>query len=299
MNNHKLQKPFLKWVGGKTQIIENVISKIPAIINNYHEPFLGGGSVLLAVLSLQKQGTITIKNNIYAYDINNALISVYKNIQSNKDELFKIITHYINEYDSLTGNHINRKPQNIDDAKTSKESYYYWIRNKYNNIEKDTVESSALFMFINKTCFRGMYREGPNGYNVPYGHYKKTPTIITKEQLDTISELIKDVVFIHSDFSESIKNTQEGDFIYLDPPYAPENNKSFVGYNIGGFDLDTHKRLFNSIKKMSGVKFVMSNAKVDLIVNNFKDYNSEDIKARRAINSKNPGSTTTEILIYN
>jgi DNA adenine methylase len=299
MNNQKLQKPFLKWVGGKKQIIENVISKIPAIINNYHEPFLGGGSVLLTVLSLQKQGTITIKNNIYAYDINNALISVYKNIQSNKDELFKIITHYINEYDRLTGNHINRKPQNIDDAKTSKESYYYWIRNKYNNIEKDTVESSALFMFINKTCFRGMYREGPNGYNVPYGHYKKTPTIITKEQLDTISELIKDVVFIHSDFSESIKNTQEGDFIYLDPPYAPENNKSFVGYNIGGFDLDTHKRLFNSIKKMSGVKFVMSNAKVDLIVNNFKDYNSEDIKARRAINSKNPGSTTTEILIYN
>ena len=299
MSNHKLQKPFLKWVGGKTQIIENVISKIPAIINNYHEPFLGGGSVLLAVLSLQKQGIITIKNNIYAYDINNALISVYKNIQSNKDELFKIITHYINEYDSLTGNYINRKPQNIDDAKTSKESYYYWIRNKYNNIEKDTVESSALFMFINKTCFRGMYREGPNGYNVPYGHYKKTPTIITKEQLDTISELIKDVIFIHSDFGDSIKNAQKGDFIYLDPPYAPENNKSFVGYNMGGFDLDTHKRLFNDIKKMYGVKFVMSNAKVDLIINNFKDYNSEDIKARRAINSKNPGSTTTEIIIYN
>lgn len=299
MSNQKLQKPFLKWVGGKTQIIENVISKIPAIINNYHEPFLGGGSVLLAVLSLQKQGTITIKNNIYAYDINNALISVYKNIQSNKDELFKIITHYINEYDSLTGNNINRKPQNIDDAKTSKESYYYWIRNKYNNIEKDTVESSALFMFINKTCFRGMYREGPNGYNVPYGHYKKTPTIITKEQLDTISELIKNVIFVHSDFGDSIKNAQKGDFIYLDPPYAPENNKSFVGYNIGGFDLDAHKRLFNAIKKMSGVKFIMSNAKVDLIIDNFKDYNYEDIKARRAINSKNPGSTTTEIIIYN
>ncbi len=260
---------------------------------------MGGGSVLLAVLSLQKQGKITIKNKIYAYDINNALISVYKNIQSNKDELFKIITHYINEYDSLKGNQVNRKPQNIDDAKTSKESYYYWIRNKYNNIEKDTVESSALFMFINKTCFRGMYREGPNGYNVPYGHYKKTPTIITKEQIDTIRELIKNVIFVHSDFGDSIKNAQKGDFIYLDPPYAPENNKSFVGYNMGGFDLDTHKRLFNDIKKMSGVKFVMSNAKVDLIIDNFKDFNSEDIKARRAINSKNPGSTTTEIIIYN
>jgi len=299
MSNQNLQKPFLKWVGGKTQIIEKIISTIPVKIKNYHEPFLGGGSVLLAVLSLQKQGKITIKNRIYAYDINNALISVYKNIQSNKDELFKIITHYINEYDSLKGNQVNRKPQNIDDAKTSKESYYYWIRNKYNNIEKDTVESSALFMFINKTCFRGMYREGPNGYNVPYGHYKKTPTIITKEQIYTISELIKNVIFVHSDFGVSIKNAQKGDFIYLDPPYAPENNKSFVGYNMGGFDLDTHKRLFNDIKKMSGVKFVMSNAKVDLIIDNFKDYNSEDIKARRAINSKNPGSTTTEIIIYN
>jgi DNA adenine methylase len=154
-------------------------------------------------------------------------------------------------------------------------------------------------MFINKTCFRGMYREGPNGYNVPYGHYKKTPTIITREQLDTISELIKDVVFIHSDFGESIKNTQEGDFIYLDPPYAPENSKSFVGYNVDGFDLDTHKRLFDSIKKMRGVKFAMSNARVELVIDNFKNYKSEDVKARRAINSKNPGSTTTEIIIYN
>ena len=130
MSNQNLQKPFLKWVGGKTQIIEKIISTIPVKIKNYHEPFLGGGSVLLAVLSLQKQGKITIKNRIYAYDINNALISVYKNIQSNKDELFKIITHYINEYDSLKGNQVNRKPQNIDDAKTSKESYYYWIRRK-------------------------------------------------------------------------------------------------------------------------------------------------------------------------
>jgi DNA adenine methylase len=299
MSAQKLQKPFLKWVGGKTQFINNITSKIPNEIENYHEPFLGGGSVLLAVLSLQKQGEISIKNRIYAYDINYALINVYKNIQTNKDELYELITHYTNEYDSLNGTQVNRKPESIDEAKTSKESYYYWIRNKYNSMDKDSVECSALFMFINKTCFRGMYREGPNGYNVPYGHYKKTPTIITKEQIDIISELIKDVVFIHSDFGESINMTRKGDFIYLDPPYAPENSKSFVGYNAGGFDLDAHKRLFDSIKKMSGVKFVMSNAKVDLVIDNFKDYNSEDIKARRAINSKNPGSTTTEVIIYN
>lgn len=301
MTECKLQKPFLKWIGGKTQIINNIIKKFPKEINNYHEPFLGGGSVLFALLSLQKQNKITIKNKIYAYDINSSLINVYKNIQKNKDELYKYIELYINEYDSIQDNIINRKPITIEDAKTSKESYYYWIRNKYNNIDKDSVECSSLFMFINKNCFRGMYREGPNGYNVPYGHYKKTPKIITKKELNDISRLIKDVIFIHNDFSSSIKNVKEGDFVYLDPPYAPINEKSFVGYISDGFNLETHKKLFDKIKELDTkkIKFVMSNAKVKLVVDNFKDYKCEDIIARRAINSKKPGSTTTEIIIYN
>ena len=299
MTEHKIQKPFLKWIGGKTQIINEIISKIPKEINNYHELFLGGGSVLLAVLSLEKQNKIIIKNKIYAYDINKVLINVYKNIQSNKEELYKFIDLYITEYDSITGNIINRKPETIDEAKTSKESYYYWIRNKYNNIDKDSIECSALFMFINKTCFRGMYREGPNGYNVPYGHYKTTPTIITLSDLNYISDLIKNVEFKHSSFTESIKEIKSNDFVYLDPPYAPENSKSFVKYVENGFNLDMHKLLFNEIKKLKNIKFVMSNAKVDLVIDNFKEYNCEDITARRAINSKKPGSTTTEVIIYN
>ena len=294
-----MQKPFLKWIGGKTQIIKDIISKIPTEINNYHELFLGGGSVLLAVLSLQKENKITIKKKIYAYDINKTLINVYKNIQHNKDELYNYINLYITEYDNIIGTEINRKPNSIDDAKTSKESYYYWMRKKYNNIDKNTIECSALFMIINKTCFRGMYREGPNGYNVPYGHYKKTPTIITETDLNYISNLIKDVEFIASDFSSSIKNIKKGDFVYLDPPYAPETEKSFVGYTADGFSLDTHNKLFNEIKNFDKIKFVMSNAKVDLVTENFKDYNCEDIIARRAINSKKPGSTTIEVIIYN
>ena len=157
----------------------------------------------------------------------------------------------------------------------------------------------ALFIFINKICFRGMYREGPNGYNVPYGHYKKTPSLISKNELDDISSLIKDVVFKHNGFIESIKNVKDGDFVYLDPPYAPENSKSFVGYVEGGFNLKTHESLFAEIKKLENIKFIMSNAKVDIVTNSFKDYNCEDIVARRAINSKNPGSTTTEVIIYN
>jgi len=296
---NKLQKPFLKWVGGKSQIINNILSKIPKEMNNYHELFLGGGSVLFGVLSLQKQNKITIKDKIYAYDINSDLINVYKNIQNNKDELFRLLKLYMNEYDSLKGSVINRKPTSIEEAKTSKESYYYWIRNKYNTIDKDTIECSALFMFINKTCFRGMYREGPNGYNVPYGHYKKTPAILSEQELNYISDLIKDVEFIQSGFNDSIKNVKRGDFVYLDPPYAPENSKSFVGYVANGFNLDAHKSLFKAIKNLKKIKFVMSNAKVDLVTDTFKDYNCEDISARRAINSKKPDSRTTEVVIYN
>ncbi len=299
ITKHKIQKPFLKWVGGKSQIINDIISKLPNEMNNYHELFLGGGSVLLAVLSLQKQKKIIIKNKIYAYDINSVLINVYKNIQNNKEELYKLINLYIKEYDSIKGSIINRKPTSIEEAKTSKESYYYWIRNKYNNIDKNTIECSALFMFINKTCFRGMYREGPNGYNVPYGHYKKTPTIISETDLNYISDLIKDVEFKNCSFTESIKNVKEGDFVYLDPPYAPETSNSFVGYVADGFNLETHKLLFNEIKKLKNIKFVMSNAKVDLVTDNFKEYNCDNIIARRAINSKKPGSSTTEVIIYN
>ena len=190
MTGVTIQKPFLKWVGGKTQILKEIISKLPEEMNNYHELFIGGGSVLLAILSLKKQNNISINGKIYASDINGALINVYKSIQNNKDELYRYIDTIVEEYDSISGTVINRRPTTIEEAKTSKESYYYWSRQKYNSMNKDTVECAALFMFINKNCFRGMYREGPNGYNVPYGHYKKTPTIITRIELDKISELI-------------------------------------------------------------------------------------------------------------
>ena len=302
MSDFVLQKPFLKWVGGKTQIIDTIINKLPAKIKNYHEIFLGGGSVLLAVLSLQKQNMIDIEQNIYAYDINETLIYVFKNIQSNKDRLFIQIKKIVDEYNSISDNVVNRKPTNIDEAKTSKESYYYWIRNKFNNIDdKKSIESSALFMFINKTCFRGLFREGPNGFNVPYGHYKNTPNIITLDEIHTISDLIKNVNFIHSDFKDSINKVKTGDFVYLDPPYAPENENSFVGYTNDGFNYDKHIELFNSIHNIhnKNIKFLMSNASVPLVLDNFTDFNLLQITARRAINAKKPGSTTTEVLIYN
>ena len=314
---NKMQKPFLKWVGGKTQIIDKIIKKFPKEINNYHELFLGGGSVLLALLSLQASQKIIIKNKIYAYDINKALIYVYKHIQEHKDELYNYIEKYITDYDSINNTitydniskeeekrkkKIIRNPVTLEDAKKYKESYYYWLRNTYNDsVDKTTIKCAALFMVLNKTCFRGMYREGPNGFNVPYGHYKKTPTIITKENLTIISELIKDVEFIHADFSISIKAPLSGDFVYLDPPYAPINDDSFVGYVSGGFGLDKHKQLFSSIKEFNTnkIKFAMSNANVKLVIDSFAGYKCDNIIVRRAINSKNPGSTAKELIIYN
>ena len=316
MNSYQIQKPFLKWVGGKTQIIDKILSKFPNQINNYHEIFVGGGSVLLAILSLKKSNHITISNNIYAYDINKPLIDLYKHIQKNKDTLFSYVTELITEYDSIHGDVINRKPTTIEEAKTSKESYFYWLRQRYNTMDKTSVECAAIFMILNKTCFRGLYREGPNGFNVPYGHYKKTPTIITKKDLDHISELIQPVQFIHSDFRDSLTNVMEGDFMYLDPPYAPENSKSFVGYVADGFDSNMHTDLFemvktlcphvaksndknNNLQMQPHTKFVMSNAKVPFVLDHFENYVCDDILVRRAINSKNPESTAREVIIHN
>ena len=236
-----IQKPFLKWVGGKTQIMTKVLSKLPKEMNNYHELFLGGGSVLLAILSLQKHGLIKIHGNIYAYDLNEDLINLFKAIQNNKDEFFHYLESYKNTYHNLKEFPINKNPQTLEEGLTSKESYYYYVRNKFNTIDKNSIEYSAMFLFINKTCFRGMYRVGPNGFNIPYGHYKKTPSMITKEELNNISSLIQNVTFIHCDFRVVFDKLTKGDFIYLDPPYAPLNSNSFVGYTKFGFIHKDHR----------------------------------------------------------
>lgn len=290
------QKPFLKWVGGKTQIIDSIIDKFPKNMNNYHEIFLGGGSVLLALLTLVNEKKIVIKGTINAYDINKNLIHVYKNIQDNIEELLEELTILKEEYKGLTGKEKIRKPKNKEEGKSSKESYYYWCRTVFNFMEKYTPKHSAYFIFLNKTCFRGIYREGPNGFNVPFGHYKKVPEIFNKDQLYKIQNLIKNVNFYCESFEDSLKNVDTGDYVYLDPPYVKENKKSFVEYNKKGFDLNTHKRLFSMVKELK-VKFTMSNSNVPLVKDTFEGYEICELKTRRAINSKNPGSTTTEVII--
>ena len=300
--NNNVQKPYLKWAGGKSQIINQLLNIFPKKINNYHEIFLGGGSVLFALLSLKKLGSIIIEGKIFASDINKGLIGTYLNIQNNKDSLFNSIQKHLDIYNSiLTDDYINRNPNNIREAKSSKESYYYWLRNLMNSSNDPfTVEYSALFMIINKFCFRGLYREGPNGFNVPFGHYKKTPTIISKDDIDSIFNLIKDVEFSCCDFSESFNKIKKGDFIYLDPPYVPEEKNSFVSYTKDGFDGNKHNELFNQIHNISShSSFVLCNSNTDLVLNSFENFNIEEITAKRSINSKNPESKTKELIINN
>lgn len=271
-------KPFIKWVGGKTQILNDTLSLFPTTIENYHEPFVGGGSVLLNVLSKN-----IVQDKIYASDTNYSLIQLYKHVQNNFEELYIELKKIYKNYEN-----------NIEEKE--KEKYYYSMRQLFNTCDKNSIEHSALFMFLNKTCFRGLYREGPNGFNVPYGHYKKV-NIIDKDELEKISELIKNVNFECLDFRESLKKVGSQDFVYLDPPYAPETKNSFVGYTKGGFKLEDHNELFKTIKE-NIPNFVMSNSNVELVNESFQGYEKKVIIAKRSINSKNPESKTEEVIVY-
>ena len=302
-----LVKPFLKWVGGKTQIIDKVLDIFPKQIHNYYEPFLGGGSVLLALLSHE---SIKVSGRIYASDINPNLIAVYKNIQHRPEELIAEVKRLAEEYGKCTGLVINRTSTSIDDAMTSQESYYFWIRSRFNAMTRNTehisiresIQTSAMMIFINKTCFRGLYREGPRGFNVPFGNYKN-PTIIDEAHIRKVSVLIHDVIFTCESYADSLARVSghpDEDFVYLDPPYAPETSKSFVGYTADGFSLDDHKILFSICDKIEA-RMLMSNADVALVNAAFAgaQYTKKTISCKRSINSKSPESRTNEVLITN
>jgi len=326
----EFEKPLLKWIGGKTQILNKVLDNFPTKMKSYHELFLGGGSVLLGFLTLVKHKKIILDGKVYAYDLNSVLIALYKNIQTHRVELYDEIMKLVEPYHALFPNDKNdkkKKKEELDvesedeetndseseeeseekseEEKITPEKYFYDIRTKYNKLTDDgkkSLKGSAMFVFLNKTCFRGMYRMGPNGFNVPYGNYKK-PEIINKNHLNRIHKLIKDVEFREGDFKTSMTHIKSGDFTYLDPPYAPESKTSFVKYNKEGFTVEKNLELFDECNKFKAknIKFLMSNSYVELVTNAFQkeEFKIEKIICKRSINSKKPGSKTTEVLIKN
>jgi DNA adenine methylase len=171
-------------------------------------------------------------------------------------------------------------------------------------VDKKSFVCSAMFIFLNKTCFRGIYRVGPNGFNVPYGNYNN-PEIINKEHFDKIHCLIQNVIFDCIDYRETmdIKNIDKDDFLYLDPPYAPEKKTSFVGYTENGFTIENHTKLFHFIHILTenNIKCILSNSDVELVRENFikEKYSIESLLCKRKINSKKPNSKSKEVIIQN
>jgi DNA adenine methylase len=159
-----------------------------------------------------------------------------------------------------------------------------------------------MFIFLNKTCFRGVFRVGPRGFNVPYGNYN-LPEIINREHLQEIHELIQNVKFECLDFKHSLLSTQPNDFTYLDPPYAPETSTSFVKYTENGFNVENHKHLFQLIHQhtQENKKIMLSNSDVSLVRDNFcnEKYNILSIMCKRAIHSKTPDAKAKEVIIKN
>ncbi len=276
-------KPLLKWIGGKQKLLDLIIPNMPKNMNNYHELFVGGGSVLLGVLESQKINEIIVQKNIYAYDSNPILIAFYKQIQKDYNKLYIEVIKLKNKYN-------NCKEQE------DKATYYYKIRSLYNSKEID-IEKIAMFVFLNKTGFRGLFRLNKSGgYNVPYGNYKN-PKIADKEAWKDVNELIKNVKFICCDF-EDVKKIKKDDFIYMDPPYVPEQKNGFVSYSKEGFSEEKYNTLFKLCHKLK-CNFMMSNSNTKTVQQKMEKFNLTMIMARRAINSKEPGSFACELIITN
>ena len=291
-------KPFIKWVGGKGQLLSEINKLYPVElgknINKYAEIFLGGGAVLFDILSKYKL------DEVYISDKNLELINTYKSIRDNIDILIKSLKEMEEEYISLDDE--NRK------------IYYYEKRQKYNklkiNIEENNIEKASLFIFLNKTCFNGLYRVNKKGeFNVPMGAYKN-PKICDKENLKNVSKALKNVKIIYADYRESKDFIDEKTFVYIDPPYRPLNiTSSFTSYTENDFSDKEQIELAEYIDLLNkkGAKIVISNSdpKNNNTDDNFfdelyKNYNINRVKATRMLNSNaSLRGAINELLITN
>lgn len=271
-----LAAPVLKWVGGKRQLMGEIEKVLPKSYTTYYEPFIGGGAVLF---ELQP-------NKAVISDVNSELINLYNII---KDDVELLIADL-------------KKHENTQE-------YFYKIREMdrdrkvYENLSK--VEKASRIVYLNKTCFNGLFRVNKAGeFNSPFGKYKN-PNIVDEVTLRAVSKYFNkvDIKILNCDFEKSLKDIRKGAFVYLDPPYDPvSSSANFTGYDKGGFNRDEQIRLKNLCDKLDkkGVKFLLSNSATDFIKDLYKDYNIKIVKAKRAINSNgNARGEVDEVLVRN
>ncbi|QSV65780.1 MAG: DNA adenine methylase [Aphanizomenon flos-aquae DEX188] len=273
-----LVKPFVKWAGGKRQLVPTILANhLPKNYNlqTYYEPFIGGGALLFSLRP--KKAVIN--------DSNAELINCYKIIKNSLDELIEDLkNHKNNEY------------------------YYYdirdWDREK-NFKSKTEVQRASRIIFLNKTCYNGLFRVNSQGqFNVPFGKYKN-PNILDIAVLKAVNKYLNEnqVRILNSDFQEAVKDAKRGDFIYLDPPYDPvSETASFTGYDVNGFNKQEQRRLKEVFDDLNsrGCHILLSNACTEFIEDLYKDYLHTKISAIRAINcnGKKRGKVD-EILVKN
>lgn len=351
--NLKLEKlkPFLKWAGGKTQLLDDIIPRIPKNINNYMEPFIGAGSVLIAILSQLEKNTISISGNIRVSDINPYLIACYQVISDAKDckqlliKLKKYEQNYLNSPIPPKKEKGFRRSRNApvsnsftEAVEQNQEEVYYYLRSEfiklqqhfneykkniledknketgmeYSNMLLDNIytpeqkiEVAVLMIFLNKTCWRGLYRESKKGLiNVPFGNYY-TVTICDCDLFQSLHRLFGKykVEFILSDFTWCKKAVVKDDFIYFDPPYYPEDEGTFINYQADGFNLEKNLQLVECCHHIhqQDAKFLISNSQTQFVKEKYQVYIKigDILVAKRSINSKKPGGFTGEYLISN
>ena len=297
MNSDKLAKPFLKWAGGKTQLITEIERSLPYEITNekftYIEPFVGSGAVLFWMLNNFPNMEKAVIN-----DINEDLINTYRIIASNPNELISILKDFQNEFHSL------------EDSPEKKKEYYYQKRELYNTRNEEKSIQAALFIFLNRTCFNGLYRVNKsNGYNVPMGSYKK-PTICDDQNILAVSNALQKVEILCGDYEDTLNEATSNSFFYFDPPYKPlSNTSSFNSYAKDDFNDEEQIRLRNFCSKLEslGHKWMLSNSDVkgkDTNDNFFDDIYADfaiaRVKARRSINANaEKRGELNELLITN
>ncbi len=261
---------FLKWVGGKRKVLEEIDKDIKDYIKKniklkgYHELFLGGGSVFFYVKQKYKFKKFTIS------DINQDLINTYLHVRDSTKELIK---------------HLKKL------KKSDSEVFYYKIRDLFNKKKVLDVKRSAIFIYLNKTCFNGIYRvNSKNEFNVPYGRYKN-PEIFNKETIFHASELLKEVKIVCRDYEQAEKEIEKGDFVYLDPCYDPIKKTSFTQYTPKRFTREENERLAHFIKKigLKGAKVLLSNNPTQNVITFYtkkEGFKYKEIFSFRSIGSK-------------